>query len=140
MFQTIMLATDGSAPAERAAALTISLARRYAARVIVVHACGPPPDEATGLRLDKVLDERWEEAGALLQDTARRMRELGVAEVTTDLTAGPAADAILRCVELYRPDLLVIGARGRSPWVGLALGSVSLAVTQQAPCPVLVVK
>lgn len=140
MFRTIMLATDGSAPAERAAAAAISLARRYAARVIVVHACGAPPDEAPGARLDDVLDESWQEASALVRDTARRMREFGVLEVTTDTVAGPPADAILKCVEVYRPDVLVIGARGRSPWIGLTLGSVSLAVTQRAPCPVLVVK
>jgi nucleotide-binding universal stress UspA family protein len=38
------------------------------------------------------------------------------------------------------PDLIVIGARGLGTWPGLLLGSVSMAVTQRAQCPVLVVK
>lgn len=41
---------------------------------------------------------------------------------------------------IYQADVIVIGARGQSPWQGLVLGSVSLAVTQRAPCAVLVVK
>ncbi|MER3458879.1 MAG: universal stress protein, partial [Chloroflexota bacterium] len=42
--------------------------------------------------------------------------------------------------EVRKPDLIVVGARGLGTWRGLILGSVSMAVTQRAECPVLVVK
>jgi len=34
----------------------------------------------------------------------------------------------------------VVGGRGLGTWKGLILGSVSMAVTQRAGCPVLIVK
>jgi nucleotide-binding universal stress UspA family protein len=37
-------------------------------------------------------------------------------------------------------DLLVLGSRGRSPFAGLMLGSVSQACAAHAACPVVVVK
>lgn len=37
-------------------------------------------------------------------------------------------------------DLLVLGVRGRSPFVGLVLGAVSQRCAAIAPCPVVVVK
>jgi nucleotide-binding universal stress UspA family protein len=37
-------------------------------------------------------------------------------------------------------DLLVVGVRGRSPFVGLVLGAVSQRVAATAPCPVVLVK
>lgn len=37
-------------------------------------------------------------------------------------------------------DLLVLGTRGRSPWSGLLLGSVSQRCAAAAACPVVLVK
>jgi len=37
-------------------------------------------------------------------------------------------------------NLLVVGTRGRSPWSGLLLGSVSQRCAAAAPCPVVLVK
>lgn len=140
MIRSILLATDGSAPAERAAAAAASLARRYAARLTVVHAYLRVPDYQEEPDDDKVLYETTDEAIALVKSLAGRLRELGVEAAQTDVMAGPAVEVILHLVEVYQPDVLVIGARGRSPLLGLTLGSVSLAVVQRAACPVLVVK
>lgn len=140
MIQRILLATDGSAAAERAAAVAASLARRYGAHLTVVHAYLRVPAAHEDSGNDKVLYSTLDEALALVRGTVGRMRELGVAKVDMDLMAGPADEVILKLADIYRPDLLVIGARGRSPWFGFCLGSVSLAVTQRATCPVLVVK
>jgi len=48
--------------------------------------------------------------------------------------------AIIRAAENRKPDLVVIGGRGLGIWEGDILGSVSMAVTQRAKCPVLIVK
>ncbi len=37
-------------------------------------------------------------------------------------------------------DVLVVGSRGRSPFVGLMLGAVSQALAANAACPVVIVK
>jgi nucleotide-binding universal stress UspA family protein len=140
MIQRILLATDGSAPAERAAAAAASLARRFGASLTVVHAYLRVPTYQEEPRDERVLYSTLDEALALVRGVAERLRELVGAEVYTDVMAGAADEAILQFAAIYRPDLLVIGARGRSPWLGFTLGSVSLAVTQRATCPVLVVK
>jgi nucleotide-binding universal stress UspA family protein len=56
-------------------------------------------------------------------------------------TAGPdLADALLKLVDTLDADLLVIGARQRSPVGKALLGSVAQTVILQATLPVLVVK
>jgi nucleotide-binding universal stress UspA family protein len=99
-----------------------------------------PPDILGEPNYSQALHAALDESRGLVEDVAKRLREMGVAEVETDVIEGPASEVILAVVETRAPDLLVIGARGQSPWKGLVLGSVSLAVTQRANCPVLVVK
>jgi nucleotide-binding universal stress UspA family protein len=140
MIQSILYATDGSAPAERAGDFVASLAVRYGARVTVLHAYTPVPAYLGEPNYSRTLYKTLEEAEALVADVARRLRELGVAEVETEVGEGPAADAILNVAEVRKPDLIVVGARGLGTWRGLILGSVSMAVTQRAECPGLVVK
>lgn len=140
MIQSILYATDGSAPAERAGDFVASLAVRYGAKVTVLHAYTPVPGYLGEPNYSRAFYKTLEEAEALVADVARRLRELGVAEVETEVVEGPAADAILNVAEVRKPDLIVVGARGLGTWRGLILGSVSMAVTQRAECPVLVVK
>lgn len=140
MIQYILLATDGSAPAERAADFVASLATRYGARVAVLYAFDPVPHYLGEPNYSQALHQTLEEANSLVDNVARRLRELGATDVDTEVLAGPAANAILNVAGTRKPDLLVIGARGLSTWQGVILGSVSLAVTQRAECPVLVVK
>ncbi len=140
MIQHIIFATDGSAPAERAADFTASLAKRYGARVTVLHAYAPMPAFLGEPYHSHIVNKVLKEAETLIEDTAKRLREKGVTDIETDILEGAAAATILRVVEIRKPDLLIVGRRGLSTWKGLILGSVSMAVTQRAECPVLVVK
>ncbi len=45
---------------------------------------------------------------------------------------------IVHEAEKLRPDLIMMGSRGRQGLTRFVLGSVSHAVLHQAPCPVLV--
>jgi len=54
--------------------------------------------------------------------------------------AGHPAEAIVRAARRDGVDLLVVGSRGLTGVKAAALGSVSQAVAQLAPCPVLIVK
>lgn len=140
MVQHILLATDGSARARQAADFAASLAMRYRAKVTVLNAFTPAPahlgEADSSRRLHRTLDE----AQDLVANVAKHLREMGIANVDTDVVEGPAANVILGTAESRKPDLIVIGARGLGTWQGLVLGSVSMAVTQRAECPVLVVK
>lgn len=140
MFHTIMLATDGSAAAERASDCAASLALRYNAQVLVFHALAAPSESYGEPNYSPVLGPRLAAARDLIDAATRRLHELGVTEVEAEVIEGPAAEVILNVITTRAPDLLVIGARGMSPWKGLLLGSVSQPLTQRATCPVLVVK
>ena len=140
MIQGILLATDGSAPAERATDFAASLATRFHSKVTVLHAFTPVPATLGEPNYSRALYETLDEAKTLVENAAARLRELGVIDVETDTIEGPAGNAILGVAETRKPDLIVIGARGLSTWQGILLGSVSTTVTQRAECPVLVVK
>lgn len=140
MIQSILLTTDNSAPAKRAADFAASLATHYGAKVVVLHAYDPVPRRLGEPYYSQIVSGVLQEARSLVDNVAEYLRTLGVAQVDTDILEGPASEAILRVAETRKPDLLVIGARGMSTWQGFLLGSVSMAVTQRAECPVLVVK
>lgn len=140
MIRSILLATDGSSTAERAAEFAASLARRYHTKVLVLHAYTPGPLCEGDTDHNRRIYESLDEARTLVDQVAGRLGELGAGEVEIDVMEGPAAHVILGVTESRRPDLIVIGARGKSTWQGALLGSVSMAVTQRAECPVLVVK
>jgi len=140
MFENILLATDGSKAAERAADFAASLALRFHSRVTVLHAFTSVPAYLGEPNYSRALYETLDEARALVNKTADRLRDLGVANVETETIEGPAANVILGVAETRKPDLIVIGARGLSTWQGILMGSVSISVTQRAECPVLVAK
>jgi nucleotide-binding universal stress UspA family protein len=140
MIEKILLATDGSQPAVRAAGFAASLALQYRAKVTILHAFTPVPAYMGEPNYNRALYETLDEAKAVVENPAQRLREMGVVDVETDFIEGPAANVILGVADTRKPDLIVIGARGLSTWQGILMGSVSLSVTQRAECPVLVVK
>jgi nucleotide-binding universal stress UspA family protein len=140
MLQYVMLATDGSPAAERAADFAAALAAPYGARVTVLHTVPPVPDFLGEPNYSQRRDKTLGEARALVDDVAERLRARGIDSVDAEIVEGSAATAILDLAETRAPDLLVVGTRGRSAWKGLMRGSVSQAVAQRAACPVLVIK
>ena len=66
------------------------------------------------------------------------------ADVTWELhlrtVSGDVGDAIVKLTDRLRPDLLVLGARRRSPVGKALLGSVAQTIILEASVPVLVVK
>lgn len=140
MIKNILFAADGSASGERAADLAASLAVRYEAQITVLHAFTPVPSHLGEPNYSRALYETLDDATSLVENVAIRLRELGVAEIETEVVEDSPANAILRMAETRKPGLIVMGARGLGVWKGIFLGSVSMAVTQRAECPVLIVK
>src|SRR5579875_1975352 len=132
----ILLATDGSPHALRAAAWTARMARECRdVDVVVVHVGHLPALALGGAEVVTDLGgvvEGLERAGrAILERTAR---------VTTVYRTGEPAGEIVRAAEELRADLIVVGSRGLGQIGGLILGSVSERVLHGARCPVLVVR
>jgi nucleotide-binding universal stress UspA family protein len=141
MFRYILYATDGSFGAERAGDYAASLAVRFHAKVIVLHAFNQltvPPAGYNFPNADAYANP--EDAEALVKKAAERLHNHGVKEVEFEVIQGQAVHVILGVAETSKPDVIVMGARGVSTWQGLLLGSTSMSVVQRAQIPVLVVK
>jgi nucleotide-binding universal stress UspA family protein len=138
MFETIVLATDGSDHAERALGYARDLALRDGAEVIVVHAFEPIPGYL-GVETKSEVAARHVSAGREIADRAReQLMDAGV-DVEAEVLQGPPAEAILRVAEGRGADLIVMGTRGRGSLTSLLLGSVSHHVLAHSKVPVMVV-
>jgi nucleotide-binding universal stress UspA family protein len=140
VFKTIAFATDGSPACEHAGDYVASLARCYTAHVLVLSVAIEPPIAMSEPYYHHSLLAGRQRAAVCVEDVRMRLRDQGITDVEMAVLEGPPVEVILDVLEERTPELLVIGARGISPWKGLMLGSVSLALTQRARCPVLVIK
>ncbi len=142
MIENILVAIDGSTPAERAADFAAALALRFGATLTLLYV-GSPTAKPVGVLSPSrsgLQAPDGEGIEARLTTLAHRLHELGVAKVDTKVMEGPAINVIIGVAESGQPDMLVLGARGWGTWQGPGLGSVSMAVLQRVGCPVLVVK
>jgi len=60
--------------------------------------------------------------------------------VSSEALWGDPAKMILKTIDVWKPDLVVIGSHGRSAPARLILGSVSAEVIRHAPCSIRVVR
>jgi nucleotide-binding universal stress UspA family protein len=146
VFVSILVGTDGSETAETAVRQAIALARQLGARLQIVSAYEPVPDQRLRDALVEVpQDVQWmvnprTEVLSLLEEAQKAARAAGLTEVETYARQGDAADAILDVAEEQRSDLIVVGNKGMTGAKRFLLGSVPNKVAHHAPCSVLVVR
>lgn len=167
MFETIVVAVDGSEGALRALDVATELASKFDSRLAIVHALlrGESPEtvkrvaEAVGfdepietrpvrmatigvaLMPEYVATESLEKLGNTILNNAMHVaKERGVSDVVAVLSPGDAGDSIADYAEQTNADLVVVGSRGLREIAELFLGSVSAKVLRAAKCGCLVVK
>lgn len=129
----VLLATDGSPRSQIAVDFGLDLARRLEARPVLAHAIDTASYGLARTRQARIAQELV--ARADLEDLAA-----SVPGATFRLAVGPAARQLRRIAQQEETGLIVVGGRGLGGLAGLALGSVSDALTHRAPCSVLAVK
>lgn len=143
----VMVATDGSPDALRAAGLVKDLPGVQ--EIVVVSVVRPLGAAQAVLDRFQSAESRAMRADLLRSRRAAARRAIAVtvealkgrpADIRAVMLAGHPAEAIVRAARRDGVDLLVIGARGFTGVKAVALGSVSHAVAQLATCPVLIVK
>jgi len=142
MFTNILLASDGSDCALKAAAVAADLASKFDARLTVINVF--EPYQSVGPYGEVVfagMDEKYiaQTQGQAISEAGRILDEAEVSYRCRPVIGHPAAE-IVRVAEEEKCDLIVLGSRGLSGFKLLLLGSVSDAVTHHAHCPVLIVK
>ncbi|MEJ2344487.1 MAG: universal stress protein [Gammaproteobacteria bacterium] len=146
MFNTILVALDGSDHARHALKVAVGLAERCGAKLLLCHAIEPHPLRSDLSRIaSEAAEEMYERIGGevaerVLGDAEQAAREAGIAEIGRVVQEGSAAPAIVAAADHEGADLIVVGTRGLTGLHELALGSVAHNVTAMAHCPVVVVK
>ncbi|MDX1395541.1 MAG: universal stress protein [Gemmatimonadota bacterium] len=135
----ILAPVDFSSNTAPGVELAADLARRFSARLDLVHVIDIPvlpefygPVMAPSLNLDQAVERAHEELAGVTAD-------LGDIDVHTDIRVGGAATQILEAAE-DGVDLIVIPTHGYSGWDRLLLGSVAENVLRRADCPVFTLK
>lgn len=145
MFQSILVAFDGSPPAEMALKHAIDLAQAEGAHLTLLTAYPSDLDVAwsgvvgggPAIDLYELQQHQKREAKAILDHGSAQVP----AQVPSQsvLATGPAAQMVLDRVRDGKHDLVVMGSRGRTGIGAMLLGSVSHNVLHHSPVPVLIV-
>jgi nucleotide-binding universal stress UspA family protein len=140
MFQNILVAFDGSAPARTAATLGGNLARSLQpqAAVWVVTVMPSLMRELGEPYLSQVIEQGISDGQNFIQEAVGLVGE-GL-EVHSELLFGGPADTIIQVAQTRQCDLIVMGTRGQGLLEEILLGSQAQKVISHARCPVLVVK
>ncbi|MFQ3581705.1 MAG: universal stress protein [Chloracidobacterium sp.] len=147
MFEKILLATDGSETALKAARAAGDLAAKVNGVITLLFVMEPfnemayisLPGYELGIDPEKVERFQRESAHAVLERTAEVIKATGaVFSSRYEIGAPPAV--IVSVAETESFDVIVIGSRGRGPLASFLLGSVCDRVVHRAHCPVLVIK
>jgi nucleotide-binding universal stress UspA family protein len=138
----IMLATDGSATAEKATGTAIELAKALDTDLVVV-TIWEIPYTTIGFSPAPVagnLAQLSEEAACkIAANAAARAEEQGV-ETHTVVLRGIPVQEICATTKKLDPRFLVVGSHGWGAVRRALFGSVSTGVLHRAHCPVLVVR
>lgn len=130
-YATVVVGTDGSAPAGEAVRAAAGLAASDGAELVVVTAYGEPAT-AGGSPGDAGA------AGELAREAEAVGREAGVEQVVTRAVPGAPADVLLATAAEVAADLIVVGSRGMTRPARSELGAVANTVSHHAECDVLV--
>ena len=143
----ILLATDASKEATKAAQMASDLASISGSELHVLHVgnmkdfhVSPGAEQSFSPRTAPLGDVR-EKAEQTLEEAVRQVEEVGGTVAEAHMRMGDPDDEILRfCEEQGDFGLIVMGSRGLGPIKRRLMGSVSESVVRHAQCPVLVAR
>ncbi len=144
MFKKILLPTDGSDTAQRAALVAVDLAGRYGASLEIVSVIDPVPfmyfPDGGAEAMAYYMDAAEAAAKGGLDGAASAAKAAGVPYNSHVLREHGPAQAITEHALSSGCELIVMGSHGRRGLDAVLLGSVAQKVLTLAKLPVLVVK
>ena len=146
MINRMLVPVDGSEHSRNALEFACDLAKKYKAKMRLLHVVQAPSGShtlvlgATAISV-QTTREQLQEIGHKIIEAARQYAEgLGCHDVDTQIEGGPPAHQILRCARENEVDMIVMGSRGLNSVTGLLIGSVSLKVSHLAECTCITVR
>jgi nucleotide-binding universal stress UspA family protein len=136
MFDTVLIPTDGSDSAQRAAQLGAALAEAYGATVHALAVVDERPYSTAVVDDEAVVDEGMTAAEREARRAVAAVADLA-ADATTAVEAGVPAAAIRDYAADADVDLIAMGTHGRTGVERFVIGSVAESVVRHSDVPVL---
>ena len=136
----MIVAYDGSAPAQRALDLAAELAAAFHSAITVLHVIHIPvtPPETAIAGWGALLDAEQHDGEVLVAEAARSMSKRGVT-IKTRLVLGVPAEQLAEAATGADVDLVVTGTTGKRALARVFLGSVTTRLLHICSKPILVV-
>ena len=132
--ERILLPTDGSKDAVRAAEAASDLAKRCGAELHVVHVW----HDVRGFAHDFVKRELRRQGQEILDEQVKRIRDSGGEVTKAYLRRGRTSNEVIALSKEIEADLLVVGSRGLGTVRRILMGSQSEEIVHHAQVPVIV--
>ena len=148
MISKILVPTDGSKTAKKAALYTIDLAKQLNASVIVLSVVDRRslisktiPAERNPRHVIQTIDDYLREAAERNVGEIKSLCDKNDVPSTTVVTTGHPVEEIMKVAKKSKVNLIVMGSQGRSLLAAAVLGSVTYGVIHDnTKIPVLVVR
>jgi nucleotide-binding universal stress UspA family protein len=138
MITRLLLAYDGSEPANHAFTFAVDLAKKYQASLTVL-AVARPPDIGDEVETRAILEKSQRHYRRLLGQLQHKAAAEKM-DVKLEVKVGHPAEQIIDYAGEHQIDAIVMGHRGKTFLERWRLGSISQRVLQYAHCPVIVVR
>ncbi len=138
MFNKILLAYDGSDPAQKAFERCLEMASSFRAELSIVGVIRPP-EFAEDVETEAVIESARARFDREIAALSPRASAAGITPRIT-VRVGHPAEQIIAAAEEWGADLIVTGHRGKGLFERWLLGSVSRLVIAYAHCAVMVVR
>lgn len=145
MYQTILLAYDGSLEGRLALREGARLAQICAARVVLLAVVDPTEDFVplaggiAGVYIQPELPDRTDDVQAILDEGFARLSRMGVA-AEARLERGEPVDRITEVAKQVSADLVVVGHHKRGMVARWLIGSVAASLSDSLDCSLLIAR
>lgn len=142
-FKTILFANDFAETSEEVFDYALSLAKKYGARLLIVHVINEPVD-LRGFYVPHISFENLEkeivEGAEKMMDKFCRTKVKDFADYETTILSGIPYEEIIKKADETQASLIVMGTHGRRGLDHMLFGSTAERVVRGAGCPVLTVR
>ena len=139
----ILAPTDFSTYSQHAVASALELAKKFGAKLTILHVIELPPYPVEGYVPPSVsatfLDDLERQAAADLAQIVPEAEAANV-EVARVVAVGTPYRKIVETAEAEQVDLIVMATAGRTGLSHLVIGSIAERVVRTATCPVLTIR
>lgn len=148
MISKILVPTDGSNTAQKAAKYAVDLAKKLKATIIILsvidqrpYVSQTVPAAKTTLHIIEPIEDYLREAAEAYAGEIKKLCDKGGVRSKTVITSGHPVEDIVKQATKTKADLIVMGSHGKSALAAAVLGSVTYGVIHKdSKIPVMVVK